>query len=892
MSRRPSSLQALFAEMKRRHVFRVMAVYGAVAFVILQVADLAFPRLGMPEWTVTLVLMLAILGLPVAIVLAWAFEQTPEGIRRTERADPEELEAIVAEPRSRRWPAGIAALVGVALLVGGAWWMGARSGVVGASGAAAEGGPGEIRSIAVLPLTTRTLGDAGEGADRAVVFADGMHDDLLTQLSRIRDLRVTSRTSVEQFRETELDIREIAGQLGVRYVVEGAVDQVGENIRVNVQLIDANSGGHVWAETYDETMTLENLFVIRDDLTRRIATSLRATLSPAVAAKIEERPTESSEAFELYTRGRHLYDRGARPDLERAIELFERATELDPEFAAAHAALAAAHLRMTHYAFVPVTTAAPSARAAIERALAIDAENAEALMARAEIEMGNGEMQRARRTLDRLLELNPSHAAAHATLGDLFGSQGFEYRALEQYERAAELDPLDANIAVRLIWTLGAVGRDREAVEQASALVELHPDFEPAAGALAQALLEVGRVDEAVATLRQALQRDPGSIFTNEGLAWTLLATGRKDEALAQIGRAAELTPDDFPIQGSRSLMLRAAGRFGEALEAARTMVRVAPEAGPRALLAEALLAVGDTTAALAHLDSARAEADEAGGPSASESVAEALFRAGGVEEAVAYSQQIVEQRPGSVRELVRHARFLFETSPWAEHEPEAALASFGEARRMSPREVHLLEVYGHTLRELGRTEESLPLFEAWVADQPDDATSHMQLGWELLVGQRDLRTAEAAFRRALALNPAEDAALWGLSRIHAREARTDSAFAAIDRAAVVCGWPGCDGYYEVREAWLRAVAGDAAGARELLARYEGRRDYPEWNQWLPIIAATHAELGDVDHAFVLLDRAYELRSTELLELKVEPWFDPLRDDPRFDTLLERMELD
>lgn len=892
MSRRPSSLQALFAELKRRHVFRVMAVYGAVAFVILQIADLAFEPLGLPPWTMTFVLMLSILGFPVAIVLAWAFEQTPEGIRRTEKAAPEEIEALVAEPRHRRWPAGIAALVGVALLVAGAWWMG-RSG----AGAAGRGDGTEDVWIAVLPLTIRTLGggaaETSGDAEQAALFADGMHDDLLTQLSRFGDLNVISRTSVEQFRDTDLDIRDIAARLGVRYVMEGAVEKVGDDIRVNAQLIDASSEGHVWAETYDETMTLDNFFAIRDALTRRIASSLQATLSPEVAARIDERPTENAEAFELYTRGRHLYERGARPDLERAIELFERAVELDPKFAGAYAALASAHGRMVAFGFVPTSRGQPAAQAAVERALELDPDNADALMGRAIIEWQDGNARAAHRTLDRVLELYPSHADAHATLGRIYDAQGFEKEALEEVERAAALDPLSAAIQDLHVEALQSVGRDREALEQASTLMELHPEYEPAAGTLSRALAEVGRVDEAIETYRQALRRDPNSIFTNEGLAWTLLQTGRQDEALDQIERAAELTPDDYPIQTSKSLMLRGRGRFDEAVDAARRAVQLAPEdPSVRGLLSGALLAVGDTAGAQAQLDTAMALGRDGNATFGLSQVTGALLRAGRADDAVTYSRRVVDRRPGYPFQLARHARLMFETSPWADHGPEAALPLFEQARALSPREDYLLRDYGQTLRELGRTDESLPLFEALVEDQPGSSASHRSLGWERLIGQRDLAGAEKAFRASLALNPAEHSALWGLARVRARECAADSAYALMERVETVCSYPGCPDDFRVREAWLRAVAGDEAGARDLLARYEEQRAHPDWPEWLPILAATHAELGEIDEAFRQLNLAYELRSTRLLELKVEPWFDPLRDDPRFGALLAKMGFD
>lgn len=414
-----------------------------------------------------------------------------------------------------------------------------------------------------------------------------------------------------------------------------------------------------------------------------------------VEAKIEERPTSNAEAFELYTRGRHLWTRGARPDVERAIELFGRARE----------------------------------------------------------------------TLNRVLELSPSNAQAHAELGQLYDYLGYEYRALKEIELARELDPLAPDVGAGLVDALRSVGRDREAVERAAAVLELHPDFEPAADQMANALVDVGRGAEAIETLRQKLRRDPRSIFTNEGLAWTLLQTGQADAALDQIIRAAELTPDDFPTQGSLAFMLLGARRFDEAVAAARRHVQLAPEnPSARGQLADALLAVGDTAAAVAHLDSA-AVMDPQFGPL----VVEAMFRAGLVDEAVGWSARLAEEEEESVNRRRAYARFLFETSPWAAHTAEDALAVFDQALKMSAREDHVLWAYGQTLHELGRTSESLAPFQTVVSDQPGSADAHNLLGWELLIGQRDPTAAGREFRRALGLNSAEANAHWGLARVHAR---------------------------------------------------------------------------------------------------------------------------
>lgn len=888
MSRNPATLQAFFAELKRRRVFRVVAVYGAVAFVVLQVADLAFPLLGMPQWTVTLVLMLTLLGFPVAVVLAWAFETTPDGWKRTESADPAEIEAIVAEPRSRRWPAGLAALGGIVLLVAGAWWMGQRSGV--ASGGSADAyGEGGTRSIAVLPLATRSAGGT-DGSDDVVLFADGMHDDLLTQLSRVKQLRVTSRTSVEEFRDTDLNITEIARRLGVDYVVEGAVDRIGDRVRVNVQLIDANSDGHMWANTYDQTMTLDNLFAIRDDLTRRIARSLQATLSPAVEAKIAERPTANAEAFELYTRARHLWERGMRPDLERAIELLNRAVSLDPGFAAAYSTLAAAHARLFSFGFAAPGRQLLLVREAVGRALEIDPDNAEALVYRAFLEsVGDGDSRRARETLERVLELNPSSSDAYFGLASLDGALGYEYRAVEQQQRARDLDPLSADVGVSLARAMTDVGRNEQALEQASAVLELHPDYEPAAGAVGRVLSDLGRLDEAIEVNAQAARRNPESIFAAEGLAWAYFDAGRRDEALAQIRRAVEATPDDFPMQRSLAAMLLDAGQFEAALAPARAHVRLAPDVPlAREFLATVLLAVGDTGSARAQLDTALASPDLS---PVDPPMFEGLRRANRIEEAVARLRARVRQNPASMFRQVDLARGLFELAPWSGHSATEALDVFEEARKLSPREDFLLREYGRTLRELGRTGESLAPFRALVEDQPTDSDAHMQLGWEWLTGQRDVDAAGRSFRRALELNPRSEAALWGRARVDVRQGRTEAGLAAIDDLVERCGDPMCRPYFGVRAAWLHALAGDEAGARDLLRRYEAMREHPDYGEWLPVLAVAHAELGETERAFELLDLAYDLRSTELLELKVEPWFDPLRNDPRFAALLQRMKL-
>jgi tetratricopeptide (TPR) repeat protein len=338
-------------------------------------------------------------------------------------------------------------------------------------------------------------------------------------------------------------------------------------------------------------------------------------------------------------------------------------------------------------------------------------------------------------------------------------------------------------------------------------------------------------------------------------------------------------------MQGTLARMLMDAGQYEAAVAPAREQVRLAPGvAWAREGLALVLLPVGDTAAANAQLDTALASSSSDDQP-----IVGGLRRAGRVEDAVSQLRARARENPESMFRRVDLARGLFELAPWADHDGAEALVEFAAARRMSPREDFLLREYGQTLRELGRTDESLAPFEMLRDDQPNDSDAHMQLGWEMLIGQRDLEAAGRSFRRAVELNPRSETARWGLARVDVRQGRTEAGLAAIDDLMETCGFPMCIPYFSVRAAWLRALAGDEAGARELLGRYEGMRDHPDYGEWLPVLAAARGALGENDRAFALLNRAYDLRSTQLLELKIEPWFDPLRDDARFGALLRKM---
>src|SRR3954454_7209233 len=289
-----------FSELQRRKVYRVAIAYIVAAWVLIQVATQVFPFYGIPNWAIRLVISSLVLGFPLALVLSWAFDITPSGIVRTDDAPP---------------PAG------------------------------PEGIPD--KSIAVLPF--ENLSDDQQNT----YFADGIQDDILSSLAKVADLKVISRTSVRQYRGSDRNLREIGAALGVAHILEGTVRRAGNRLRVNAQLINARTDGHIWADTFDREIT--DLFVLQSDLAEKIANALRANLSPAEKASIQMHPTADLDAYDLYLRARDLFRwSGAgdpRENGEKALRLLDEALHRDPNFALAHCLASRFHAELYWFGY-------------------------------------------------------------------------------------------------------------------------------------------------------------------------------------------------------------------------------------------------------------------------------------------------------------------------------------------------------------------------------------------------------------------------------------------------------------------------------------------------------------------------------------------------------------
>ena len=379
----------LLEELKRRNVFRVGVAYAVAAWVILQLTDVVGEILELPPWGGKLILLVIVVGFPITLFAAWAFELTPEGIKRESEVDRSQSITPQTGRKLNNFILVMMALAIVYLLVDKFYISELVSGTEQTAPAlqAESASPPEPavkdavsrQSIAVLPFSNRSRLEEDQ------FFVEGVHDDLLTNLARIGDLKVISRTSVMRYKDTEKPIPEIAAELGVAAIMEGAVQRSGDTVRINVQLIDAETDEHLWAEIFDRDLTADNLFAIQTEISEKIAEALKATLSPEEQERISDRPTENLAAYQAYMRGRQLMTRRNSADLEAAAAEFERATELDPDFALGWVGVAETYTLLPGYSSISPGDAIKKTEVAVERALQLNDQLGEAYMSLAQI---------------------------------------------------------------------------------------------------------------------------------------------------------------------------------------------------------------------------------------------------------------------------------------------------------------------------------------------------------------------------------------------------------------------------------------------------------------------------------------------------------------------------
>ncbi len=485
--RRAVNPKNFFGELKRRNVYKVAVAYAIVAWLLIQVATQVFPFFDIPNWGVRLVVLIIVIGFPIALILAWAFELTPEGLKRTEVGDG----ALTKPSRNKAW---IYIVVIAAALSVGLFFVGRYT----ASRTSSTGVGLASKSIAVLPFENRSEDKAN------AYFADGIQDEILARLSRIADLKVISRTSTQRDKSAPINLREIAQQLGVANILEGSVQKSGDAVRVNVQLINAQNDSHLWAEKYDRKLT--DIFVVESEIAKTIADTLQAKLTGAEQKAIATRPTENTEAHQSYLKGLYYWNKFLAPGFEKSRDYFQQAIALDPTYALAYSGLAVYYAFAAANGLLPPDEGWPKSEAAVNKALALDDTLAEAYNPLAAVKLYQyRDWPAAERAFCRGIELNPNFAEIHHHYALCLILFERNEDALIEVQRAVELDPLSSRFNLNWARILFFIRQYDRAIDQFRTTLELDPNYAVPHEWLGYAYEKKGMQREAIAEWAKAL---------------------------------------------------------------------------------------------------------------------------------------------------------------------------------------------------------------------------------------------------------------------------------------------------------------------------------------------------------------------------------------------------
>jgi TolB-like protein/Flp pilus assembly protein TadD/DNA-binding winged helix-turn-helix (wHTH) protein len=492
-SRVITGAQKFVSELGRRHVFRVLGAYLLGMWILLQVAETTFEPLHFPDWWMTALTILAVIGIPIVGILAWAYDITPGGIVR-DAGDAKLLQL----PRARRAmaPALVIGVVLMAGVTGFAWW---RS-IADADRTSAAPNESSPQSVAVLPLVDMTSDGGSE------YLGDGFAEEISAQLAQIPGLRVAARTSAFEFKGQRLDVRKIGNALGVRNVLEGSVRREGDKLRVTVQLIDTTNGYHVWAGSYDRDWA--DAIAIQDDISRKITQALRVVLTPESERKLQRTGVDNLAAYDSYLAGVSALRKSSDlSQLNQAADFFGKAMTLDPGFARAYAGMCEVGVGRYY------KTQAPADVAAAETACR------------------------------KALELEPTRDETEMALGSLYLASGRYEQAESVFTSLAARRPQDAEVYVDLASAQAGLGRREDAERSYKKAIEVEPAYWGAYSELGSFMFRSGRAEEAVIAFRKAAELAPGIASTHSNLGGTLMLATRLDEAAAAFEKSLAIEP-------------------------------------------------------------------------------------------------------------------------------------------------------------------------------------------------------------------------------------------------------------------------------------------------------------------------------------------------------------
>jgi len=558
----------LFEELKRRNVLRVALVYIVVAWLSVQVADIMFESFGTPEWVMKTFIGFLALGFPIAVVFAWAFEMTPEGIKLEKDVDRSKSITPETGKKLNYWIIGAMAVAIVYLAVDN--YIVDDS--VSVPEQMADAG-GSRYSIAVLPFV-----DMSKEGDNEY-FSDGLSEELLNVLAQIRDFRVAGRTSSFAFKGKEEDLRVIGEKLDVGTILEGSVRKVGNDVRITAQLVNVDDGYHLWSATYDRT--LDNIFEVQGEIATAVVGALKQTLlGEEDLAVLDRKPTENVEAYNHYLRGRFYVRDRTREQMARAQEEFQLAVTLDPDFALAYSGLSDAYMLQATYGHRNYEDVEPLAQAAVDRAMAIDDQISEVWASQGGIYWfapTSDDDTKARAALKRAVELNPNNTQAWMWLGGA-ASLAQLRQGLSEELKAYELDPLHPIIFGQLVRSYLLLGEHDQARHFAQELIDLDPDFWRGYSSMAFVSFMEGRPDEVVRWALKGLERDEENLGLLSVIGDTLEDLGDLEGSEVYTRRALALNPDNATLNADLAYLYFLDGRREEGLALLEGLLEEAPE--------------------------------------------------------------------------------------------------------------------------------------------------------------------------------------------------------------------------------------------------------------------------------------------------------------------------
>jgi len=513
-----------FSELKRRNVYKVAITYAVVSWLLVQAASILLPTFEAPTWVMKALVVFLALGFVISVMISWAFEATPEGLKRTEDVPPD-IAAKLPTWSRRKF---VTFTVGVAVIAAGLlayqFLRAPRSTITSSA---------ENKSIAVLPFVNMSADKNDE------YLSDGVSEELITALSKITGLQVKARTSSFAFKGKNEDIQKIGELLHVSHLLEGSVAKAGNKLRITAQLIQTSDGNHEWSDTYDREM--QDIFAVRSEVAQKVAETLKVRLLGEEKRKIDKKPTENLEAYNLYRQGRFYSDKLSEGDLKKAIPFFQQAVEKDPRFALAYAGIAENYV-LAADTYIAPREAFSKAKEAAQKAIELDDSLAEAHASLGFVHYHyDWDWAAADKECRRAIELNPQSAPSYMIYTHYLAGIGRFDEAKKFGARGLELDPLSVSTHFFLGWSALFAGRYDDAIEKLSKAVELDPSNGWVRMFLGRAYLFKGMPERAIEVMETAVRLSPDDSYALGYLGYTYAATGRRADALKILQRIDEM---------------------------------------------------------------------------------------------------------------------------------------------------------------------------------------------------------------------------------------------------------------------------------------------------------------------------------------------------------------